>query len=342
MENIIDLRSDTVTKPTKEMLAAMFDAEVGDDVFKEDPTILKLQNTMAQMFGKEAALFCPSGTMANQIAIKTHCVPGDEVICHEYAHVYKYEGGGMASNAGCSAKLLQGKRGLFDWEDVERAINPNDEHYPISKLVVVENTCNLAGGTCFKREDLELIAATCRRLNLKIHLDGARFFNALTAQKEEVIPYAGMFDTISICLSKGLGAPVGSVLIGTAEDIKTANRYRKALGGGMRQCGYLAAAGLYALENNIIRMSEDHAKAKELENVISGLKITKEVLPVETNIIIFEIREQFDTESIISLLKTQGILIVKMGQKLLRMVTHMDFSDLQLERVINILKTAKW
>ncbi len=261
---MIDLRSDTVTRPSGAMLSAMMGTAVGDDVFGDDPTVNKLESMIAGMFGMESALFCPSGTMTNQLAINVHTRPGDEVICHRYSHVYYYEGGGMMRNSGVSVCLLDGPRGLITAEEVERNINPEDIHRPVTSLVEVENTMNKGGGSCYQFEELERIAAVCRKYGLKFHLDGARLFNAIAVTGEPPEKYGGLFDSVSICLSKGLGAPVGSLLLGNKEFIKQARRVRKAFGGGMRQAGYLAAAGIYALENNIGRLKIDHQRAKFL------------------------------------------------------------------------------
>ena len=264
----IDLRSDTVTKPSKEMLDAMYLAPVGDDVFEEDPTVIELENTSANIFGKEAGIFCPSGTMTNQIAIRLHTQPGSEVICDKLSHIYNYEGGGIAVNSLSSVKLLTGDGGRFTADDVLKSIQPDDIHAPITSLVSIENTSNKGGGCCYDLKEIEKIAAVCKDKNLPLHLDGARIFNALIAKNELGTEHGKHLDTISICLSKGLGAPIGSVLLGSKEHISRARRIRKVLGGGMRQVGGIAAAGLYALKNNVDRLVEDHNRAKELANVL--------------------------------------------------------------------------
>ena len=286
---MIDYRSDTVTKPTPAMLAYMQAAPVGDDVFGEDPSINSLEEKTAKMFGFEAGLFCPSGTMTNQLAIKTHTQAGDEVICDEISHIYQYEGGGIAFNSGCSVRLLHGDRGLLNAAQIQAAINPIDVHKPITSLVSLENTSNRGGGACYDFSTFYEIQQVTKANNLALHLDGARVFNAIVHKKENAADYGKVFDSVSICLSKGLGAPVGSVLVGSIPFIKKARRWRKVFGGGMRQAGYLAAAGMYALQNNISRLEEDHKKAKELGSVLETLPFVYKVEPIETNIIIFTI-----------------------------------------------------
>lgn len=259
---IVDFRSDTVTRPTPAMREAMFSAKLGDDVFGEDPSINELENLCANMFGMEAAIFCPSGTMTNQIAIKCHTQPGDELICDESSHIYQYEGGGIAFNSGASVKLLAGDRGRVKAEQVEKAIQPDDVHRPISRLVSLENTSNRGGGSCYEIKDLEEIKAICKKYGLSFHLDGARLWNALVAKGQTARQYGELFDSISVCLSKSLGCPVGSLLLGDTAFIKKARRVRKVFGGGMRQAGFMAAAGIYALKHNIERLEEDHRHAK--------------------------------------------------------------------------------
>ncbi len=268
---IIDLRSDTVTKPTPEMLEAMFSAKVGDDVFGEDETINELEALGASIFGKEAAIFCPSGTMTNQIGIKVHTNPPGEVICDETSHVYMYEGGGIGFNAGLATKLLKGDRGRLTAQMIENAINPDDVHKPVSQLVSLENTSNRGGGSIYELSEIKKIKTLCIENGLKLHLDGARIFNALVEADYTAKDMGQQFDTISICLSKGLGAPVGSLLVGSATDIKQARRIRKLFGGGMRQAGYIAAAGIFALKNNVARLKDDHQRARELGVVAESL-----------------------------------------------------------------------
>lgn len=334
---IIDLRSDTVTKPTPDMLEAMAAAPLGDDVFGEDPSINELETFAASMFGKEKAIFCPSGTMSNQIAIKCHTQPGDEVICDELSHVYQYEGGGIAFNSGASVRLLQGSRGRINAEMVKNAIQPDDVHKPVSRLVVLENTANRGGGSCYEFNDIEEIARLCKEKALAFHIDGARLFNALVAKAESPDQYGRVFDTISICLSKGLGAPVGSLLLGDATFIKKARRIRKVFGGGMRQAGSLAAAGLYALKNNIQRLSEDHNKAKEIESALLKKSFIKETLPVETNIVIAETNAGFDLTKYISTMKDHGILFFAISPNRFRMVTHLDITASMQEKLLETI-----
>lgn len=338
MKQIIDLRSDTITKPTKEMLEAMFSAKVGDDVFGDDPTVNALQEKAAKMFGMEEALYCPSGTMTNQIAIKVHTKPGDEVICDEGSHVYRYEGAGIAFNSGSSVRLIQGNRGRITAEQVLQDINPDDQHFPVSKLVVVENTANRGGGSCYDIQELEKISHACKENQLGFHLDGARLFNALIEKGQTPIQYGEIFDSISICLSKGLGAPVGSLLLGDKDFIKQARRIRKVFGGAMRQAGFIAAAGIYALENNITSLKEDHDKAKQIGDVLSNCSFVKEVLHVETNIVVFKLIDEVKDTDFLNTLEAKGIRAVGFGPQTIRMVTHLDFTTEMLEQLIEILR----
>lgn len=335
---MIDFRSDTVTQPTAGMLQAMFSAPVGDDVFGEDPTINQLEKLSASLFRKEAALFCPSGTMTNQIAIKCHTQPGDEVICDHLSHIYQYEGGGIAFNAGCSVRLLQGNRGRITAEQVAAAINPDDVHKPVTTLVSLENTANRGGGSCYAFSDIEAIQQVCRQHNLKLHLDGARLFNALVAKNETCEQYGAVFDTISICLSKGLGAPVGSVLVGPADFIKKARRYRKVFGGGMRQAGYIAAAGLYALEHHVARLKEDHEHAQILVQALKEKDFVGEILPVETNIIIFEVKGRFTAPDLVTHLQRSNILAIAISPTQIRLVVHLDITPAKIQETLNVLK----
>ncbi len=335
----INLISDTVTKPTQGMLAAMMSAAVGDDVFKADPSVNALEEKVASMFGMEAALFFPSGTMANQTAIKLHTQPGDQLICDKYAHVYNYEGGGVSFNSGVSCKLVDGQRGMMTAQQVQEAINPPDfYHSPLTSLVCIENTTNKGGGACWAFAELERIRKVCDTNNLAYHLDGARLWNALVARKETPTQYGKLFDSISVCLSKGLGCPVGSVLIGDKSLIDRALRVRKVLGGGMRQAGYLAAAGIYALDHHIDRLSEDHLKAVEIGDVLGGLSFIKRVEPIETNIIIFEIDEnKMNGDAFVEKLKKKDVHIIGMGQGKLRIVTHLDYTNEQHDAFLSIL-----
>ncbi|MFZ4521622.1 MAG: threonine aldolase family protein [Bacteroidales bacterium] len=335
---MIDLRSDTVTRPSAAMLEAMFSAAVGDDVFHDDPTVNALEEKAAGLFGKEAALFCPSGTMTNQIAINVHTRPGDEVICHQHAHVYYYEGGAMMRNSGVSVCLLQGPRGQITAGEVESHINPDDVHRPVTSLVEVENTMNKGGGTIYRLEDLKSISEVCGKHGLKFHLDGARLFNALAETGEKPAEYANLFDSVSICLSKGLGAPVGSLLLGDKPFIKRARRVRKAFGGAMRQAGYLAAAGLYAFENNLERLQTDNTRAKELGKILSTLPLVESVIPVETNIVIFTLREKDGAKDFLARLKEHDIHALSLDPRTIRFVTHLDFTDPMLQKVETTLK----
>jgi threonine aldolase len=337
MKQMIDLRSDTVTRPTKGMLDAMYSAKVGDDVFGDDPTVIELEKKVATMFGKEAALFCPSGTMTNQIAIKVHTQPGDEVICEEGSHVYRYEGGGIAFNSGSSVKLIKGDRGKINAEQVLTCINPDDIHHARTSLVVAENTSNRGGGSCYDFDQLVKISNLCKEKKLKFHLDGARLFNALAVTGEKTIEVGKIFDSISICLSKGLGAPVGSVLIGNTGFIKQGRRIRKVFGGAMRQAGFLAAAGIYALDNHIQRLHEDHQRAKIIAQFLPQCSFVQEVIPVETNIIIFKLPKGINENEFIERLKSNGILAAGFGTETIRMVTHLDFTDNQLDELTTTL-----
>jgi threonine aldolase len=336
---IIDLRSDTVTQPTKGMLEAMMSAKTGDDVYKEDPTVNALEARIADMFGMDTALFFPTGTMANQTALKLHTNPGDQVICDSNAHIYHYEGGGASFNSGISCKLLQGQGGTFTADQVVEAINPPDfYHSPLTALVEIENTANRGGGTCWDFAEIKKIKTVCDQHNLGLHLDGARFWNALVAKKEDAKAYGKVFDTISVCLSKGLGCPAGTVLVGTETIMKNAIRIRKILGGGMRQTGYLAAAGLYALDHHLDRLAEDHIKAKEIEAVLTQLECVKQVQKVETNIIIFELNQNTDETHFLKTMASNHIRVSGMGNGKLRLVTHLDYTDAMHERFLEILK----
>jgi threonine aldolase len=331
----INLISDTVTKPSHEMLQHMFRAKVGDDVYKQDPTVIELEDTLAGLFGMEAALFFPSGTMANQTAIKLHTQPGDELICDKWAHVYNYEGGGAAFNSGASCRLIDGDRGMVTAAQVTEAINPPDfYHSPLTSLVCIENTTNKGGGACYDLQTLHEIKSVCNQNNLKYHLDGARLWNALVAKKQHPKQFGELFDTISVCLSKGLGAPVGSVLLGSKADMNKALRIRKILGGGMRQAGYLAAAGLYALQNNVGRLEEDHRRAKQLGSFLQQLGWIDKVEPVETNILIFSIKPQYSEAALIEKLKQKSIYISSLGKGKLRIVTHLDYKEVMHNYVL--------
>ena len=335
---MIDFRSDTVTKPSKEMMDAMFSAPVGDDVFSEDPTINELQQFAAKMFGKEDALFCSSGTQTNQIAINVHVQPGSEVICHEESHIYKYEGGGIAKNSGASVRLLQGDRGRLTVESIAKWVNPDDVHFPTTQLVSLEDTANRGGGAIYDFTEIQKIKKFCVANNLPLHLDGARLMNALVETKIDPKVYAAEFDSISLCLSKGLGAPVGSVLIGTKDFIKKARRVRKVFGGGMRQAGIIAAGGLYALKNNVDRLLIDHQHARQLEQTLNQLIWVNEVISVETNIVVVILNDPSKRDEIISKLAEHGVRVMAFGEGMLRLVTHLDVSSNEIDQTCEILR----
>ena len=327
---ILDLRSDTLTQPTAGMKEAMFAAPLGDDVFGEDPTVNALETKIAALFGMEAALFCPSGTMTNQIAIRLHTGPQKEVICHQYSHIYLYEGGGIMANSMASVKLLSGDLGKITASQVAESINPDDVHAPETTLVSLENTMNKGGGSIYTLDEIKPIHALCKEKGLKLHLDGARLFNALVESGESPADWGAHFDTISICLSKGLGCPIGSVLLGTKTDIKRAKKVRKVFGGGMRQAGFLAAAGIYALDHQVERLKEDHRRARVLGQFLVQAPHVAEVLPVATNIVIARL-EGLTPELFLQELSSKGIKGVKFGKDLVRFVTHLDFGDAHLE-----------
>ncbi len=336
---VIDLRSDTVTKPTPAMHAAMMDAAVGDDVFGEDPSVIELEKKCADLLGMEAAVFCPSGTMTNQIGIRILTQPYEEVICYKGSHIYKYEGGGLAGNSLVSVRLLEGDRGRISIAEIQSNINNSqDSHYPISSVVALENTVVREAGSYYSLDQVRSISQFARSRGLGMHLDGARLFNALIETKDKAVEYGNYFDTISICLSKGLGAPVGSVLVCKKELEPKARRIRKAFGGGMRQAGFLAAAGIFALDNHITRLKEDHARAKELGNALSGVDWVSSVMPVDTNIVIFSVPDQITPEKVLSKLAEQQIKAIKFGAQEIRLVTHLDFDDSMLEKAIGTIK----
>ena len=335
----INLVSDTITKPTHEMLQYMFNAVVGDDVYKQDPTVIELEDKVAALFGMEAGLFFPSGTMANQTAIKLHTQPGEQLIADKYAHVYNYEGGGVSFNSGVSCCLLNGNRGMITAAQVKSAINdPEFYHSPLTSLVCVENTTNKGGGACYELEDLRQIKQVCVDHNLKFHLDGARIWNALVAKNQDPKEFGKLFDTISVCLSKGLGAPIGSVLLADKKTIHRALRVRKIFGGGMRQVGYFAAAGIYALDHNIERLADDHRRAKELATVLERKDWVASVEAVETNILIFSLAPHVNESQFMEILKQKNILISSMGQGKLRIVTHLDYREVMHTYVLETLE----
>lgn len=325
---VVNLISDTVTQPAPGMLEAMFRAKVGDDVFKEDPSVNAFEEEVAALFGKEAALFFPSGTMTNQTAIKLHTQPGEQLICDHYAHIFNYEGGGVSFNSGVSCKMIQGDRGRITAEQIEACINPPDfYHSPRTRLVCLENTTNKGGGAVYDLEEIKKIRALCDRENLALHLDGARLWNALELTGEDPKEYGALFDTISLCFSKGLGCPVGSVLVGSREQMHEALRIRKVFGGGMRQAGYLAAAGSYALKHHRKDLSLDHKRAKEIAEVLENCSFVLEIQPVTTNIIIFSLKSDYDEVQFVQELKEKQILIIGLGKGKLRMVTHRDYTQ---------------
>ncbi|GGA85471.1 threonine aldolase [Flavobacterium palustre] len=334
----INLVSDTVTKPSYEMLQYMFNADVGDDVYKQDPTVTELEERVAAIFGMEAGLFFPSGTMANQVAVKLHTQPGEQLIADKNSHIFHYEAGGVAFNSGVSCCLLEGNRGMITAEQVAGAINnPDFFHSPLTSLVCLENTTNIGGGACYEMEELQKIKAVCDTNNLKLHLDGARIWNALVAKRQNPKDFGKIFDTISVCFSKGLGAPVGSVLLGDKKTIQRALRIRKVLGGAMRQSGYLAAGAIYALENNIKLLTEDHRRAKELANVLKKKSWVASVEAVETNILVFSLVPEYKEEVLIEQLKQKNISISTIGNRKLRIVTHLDYREVMHTYVIETL-----
>ena len=335
---MIDLRSDTVTKPTNEMKSFMMDAKIGDDVFEDDPSVRHLEDMAASMFGKEAGLFCPSGTMTNQIALMTHLKPGDEVICSRESHIYNYEGGGIARNAGASVRLIERKTGLLTVSDIANNINPDDVHQPVTKLVALENTCNRGGGNCYDINEIKAIKEFCDKIGLPVHLDGARLFNAIVKKGHSAEDYGACFDSISICLSKGLGAPLGSLLLGDAHFIKTARRNRKVLGGGMRQVGIVASAGTYALNHHVDRLKDDHEHAQIIADALANCSWINQVLDVETNIIVASLKDDFEPLKFLHKLEEDGVLAIPFGNGKIRMVTHLDVSLENVEKVVESLK----
>ena len=339
----VNLISDTTTLPSLGMLDAMYAAKVGDDVFKEDPSVNALEEKVARLFGKENALFFPSGTMANQTAIKLHTQPGEQLICDHYSHIFNYEGGGVSFNSGVSCNLIEGDRGKINAKQVESKINPPDfYHSPLSTLVCLENTTNKGGGAYYDLLEIEAIRSVCNDHNLGLHLDGARIWNAMIASGQKPEIFGGLFDTISVCFSKGLGAPVGSALIGSNEAIEKAIRIRKVFGGGMRQAGFLAEAASYAIDNHWESLSEDHRKASELKDCLEKQDYIEKVEPVDTNIVIFKLIKTVKDTDFIAKLEALGIRFISMGQSKLRMVTHRDYSQLQHEYLLEIIKTLKF
>ena len=338
---MIPLISDTVTKPTPGMLEAMMHAEVGDDVFGQDPSINALQDYMAEMFGMEAALFCPSGTMSNQLAIKCHTQPMDELICDINSHVYQYENGGYAFHSGLSLILLQGDNGKVTADQIEAVIRPDLDWLPNSKLVVLENSANRAGGNYYTLDEIAPITTLCRSKGLSLHLDGARLFNVLVETGESPRDVGRHFDSISICLSKGLGAPAGTVLLGERDFIKKARKWRKAMGGGMRQAGFLAAAGLYALQNQVNRLKEDNQKAKRIGAILSKCDYVTQVRPVKTNIVIFDVVPETSADKVLAYYKAHGLIASSFASHTIRFVFHLDISDDMEGVVTDIIQNYK-
>ena len=336
---MINLISDTVTVPTPAMREAMMNAALGDDVFGTDPTVNALEEMAASMFGKEAALFCPSGTMTNQIAIKVHTRPLDELICDIDSHVYQYETGGYAYHSGVAVNLIQGQFGKITADQVAAAIKPVYDWLPRTRLVVLENTCNRGGGTYYTLEEINPIRELCQQRGLSLHLDGARLFNALVETGETTTATGAMFDSISICLSKGLGAPVGSLLLGDRDFVREARRVRKVMGGGMRQSGILAAAGIYALQNHIDRLREDHAKARQLGQVLEAIPFVEHIRPIATNIVIFDVKTPHTAASFVKAMEDKGIKCSTFGQQTVRFVTHLDITNGMMDQTLAALAT---
>ena len=329
----------TGSTSTPAMLDAMFHAKVGDDVFNEDPTVNALEEKTAKLFGQEAGLFCPSGTMTNQVAIKVHTQPGDEVLCDVSAHIYNFEGGGISANSGAQAKLIPGDRGRMSAKQVEEHINPAFDWLTRTRLVSVENTANRAGGSYYSLEQMREISELCRSKGLRYHLDGARIFNAIVEAGYTPAQVGPLFDSVSVCLSKGLGTPAGSVLLGSKEFIRHARRVRKLFGGGMRQAGFLAAAGIYALDHHVERLKDDHRRAKVIAETLAKASYVSSVLPVETNIVIFNLNDQLAPEQFVAKLAAQDIKATGFGKQAIRLVTHLDFTDEMLERTVKVLQS---
>lgn len=328
----IDLRSDTLTLPTPAMQLMMNNAPVGDDVYGEDPSVNALEEKAAVMFGMEAALFCPTGTMTNQLAIKVHTRPGDEAVCDKLSHIYLYEGGGIAMNAFSSVRPLDGDLGRITAAMVEENINNSkDVHQPITRMVSLENTVNKGGGSIYDFNEIKKIKEVCSKNGIILHLDGARLFNALVETEETTLDYGKTFDSISICLSKGLGCPIGSLLLGEKSFIDQARRYRKAMGGGWRQAGGLAAAGIYALDNHIKLLKEDHRRAKAIGKMLANNSWVEKVYPVTTNIILAQLPGTITSDKFVKKMQELDISCVSFGKHLVRFVTHLDFTDEQLE-----------
>ncbi len=335
---IVDLRSDTVTKPTSEMRDAMFRAEVGDDVYGEDPTVIELEKLGARMTGKAAGLFVASGTMGNQVAVMAHTQRGDEVICEAESHIYYYEVAGMAVLSGVQARTLPSVKGILSAETIEAAIRPQDVHQPRSALICLENTHNRAGGTCYPLDTLASIRKLADRRKIPVHIDGARLFNAAVAQGVKVDKIAQYADSVQFCLSKGLAAPVGSLLVGSEEFIVKARRYRKMLGGGMRQAGVIAAAGIVGLQSMVERLAEDHANAKLLAEALATAGFAVDLSTVQTNIVIFDVsRTGLKAAEFVTKLRKAGVLAGAFGEYRIRMVTHHGITASEIGKVVDVL-----
>lgn len=334
----IDLRSDTVTRPTPEMMQAMWTAPVGDDVFGDDPTVNALEEKAARLFGTEAALFCTSGTLTNQLAIRVHTRPGSDVICDKLSHIYLYEGGGIMLNSLSSVKLLDGDRGRISAAQVADAISPDDIHATVTRLVSLENTMNKGGGCYYDMSEMEAIRRVCDQHKVPLHLDGARLFNALVETGETPAQYGTLFDSMSVCLSKGLGCPVGSLLLGNADFIRQARRFRKVMGGGWRQAGFLAAAGMYALDHHVDRLTEDHTRARAIGDLLRHLPEVEGIYPIDTNIVIFRLPDTILASDYVRRLDMLRIRAVAFGKHLVRLVTHLDFTDDQLTELEKQMK----
>ena len=336
---MIDLRSDTVTQPTEGMRKAMLEAEVGDDVLGDDPTVIKLQNKAAELLGKESALYVPSGTMSNIVATRTHTSPGDEIVTEAHSHIYRYEGGAFAALSGCSVALVDGKNGLMTSEQVSSSIRKAEgslSHYPNGSLVCVENTAQGGGGSVYSQEAIDDICKVAREKDCKLHMDGARLFNASVASNTDPARMVRDFDSISICLSKGLGAPIGSVLVGSKEDLAQAHRWRKMFGGGMRQAGMMAAAGIYALENNIDRLREDHRRARKFaEALVEMPNFSVNLDTVQSNIVYIGVGKGRSKQMIEKLAK-QDIDILDTDDSTIRAVFHLQIGDEDLEKIIEV------
>ncbi len=338
---IIDLRSDTVTRPTPGMRAAIAQAEVGDDVFGDDPTVNLLQETVARLLGKEAALLVPTGTMANQVAVKSHTEPGDEIILEANSHIFNYESGGPALLSGVQVHPVQGLHGIFTAQQVEAAIRPEDHHYARSRLIAIENTHNRAGGTVFPVEEMRRIRSVADQHGLSIHMDGARLWNAAAATGLDPRVWADLADSVSVCLSKGLGCPVGSLIVGSRSFIDRAHRFRKVFGGGMRQAGILAAAGLYALEHHRKRLVEDHQNCRLLAQTIAALPgVILDLEWVQTNILIVELTKDapFDGPGFANAMKAVGVWFLATAPRKVRLVTHLDVTREDVEDTCRLIR----